>query len=202
MNEDDAMRPFLDALLCFICVLTAIVALLHVTTEETDPSVQTSVVYKVIIAWDVRGGTQDPSYENGGSSSLEDDVDLWVRDPDSHLCGYKRREGGEGSLMSLTHDDVGTNAAKQIKEHVEVINLRGTVVGEYVVNCHMYSKRNSEPTKVRVKLVKMKPLKDIIEREVTLRNSGDEAHAFRFYLNKDGQVIHTVDNLPTNLVTK
>ena len=179
IENDGNMRPFLDALLCFICVLAAIVSLLHVSTETEEESIKNNVVFKIVLSWPV-------------GADASDDIDLWVKDPHNHICGYKRREGGAGSLMSLNHDDIGTNQTKEIEEHIEVINIRGSVVGEYVVNCYLYAKRESkEFTEVTAKLVKMKPFEEVIERKVKVFENGDERTFFRFSLDKDANVINT-----------
>ena len=178
------LRPFLDVILCFICVLTAIVSLLHVTTETKEQSIKSNIVYKIVLTWPV---------------GQQDDVDLWAKDPHNHICGFKRREGGDGCLMALNHDDIGTNQVEDLKEHMEVINIRGTVEGEYVVNCHYYAKRGSATEiEVTAKLVRMKPFKEEVVKSVKLFTDGDERTLFRFSLDRDANVVD-VNELPATI---
>ena len=191
-KDDESFRPFLDVLLCVICVLIAIMALLHVKTEEvTHQSVNNNSVYQIVMEWDVKDRT--------ALIGMEDDIDLWVKDPQGNICGFNRREGGESALMSLNHDDVGNNQSKDITKHIEIINLRGTLEGEYIVNCHYYAKRGqTDKILVRAKLVKQKPFRTVIENEVELNFSGDERTFFRFSLDKDANVIDT-NHLPASV---
>ena len=184
-KNDDNMRPFLDILLCLICVLVAMLSLLHVKTEEVkDPSVNNNSVYKVVMEWDVKTDLIE--------GEQEDDVDLWVKDPNGNVCGFNRREGGESALMSLSHDDVGKNQTQTITKHIEIINLRGTVEGEYIVNCHYYARRGpTDSITVTARLVRQKPFKTVIERKVTINFAGDERTFFRFSLDKNAAVVDT-----------
>ena len=52
------------------------------------------------------------------------------------------------------------------------------------MNTHFYSNRNNKSTKVSVKLLRTKPYKEIIVKELVLENAGDEKTAFRFTLDK------------------
>ena len=102
--------------------------------------------------------------------------------------------------MHLDRDDVGfrsdtvstPNGIIEFKENREVVTLRGTSAGEYVVNVHLYGRRSKEPHQpipVSIRLEKMTPFKIEAAREVVLIEKGEEKTAFRFVLNSDGEVI-------------
>ena len=116
-----------------------------------------------------------------------------------------RRDEG---LMHLDRDDLGKrNDTIQTPlgpvthpENKEIVTLRGFVQGEYIVNVHMYRRTDSaDSTEVIVQLDKVNPLfKTIVIKKVLLGLSGDEKTAFRFKLDKDGEVVE-VNELPIKL---
>ena len=126
---------------------------------------------------------------------LDDDVDMYVEDPQGNLVAFMRREEG---LMHLDRDDLGHRndsidtewGVIEFKDNREIVTIRGTVPGEYVVNVHMYMKRSAVvEVPVTIQLDKINPYSTVTIKEVILRISGDEGTAFRFTLNKDGDVI-------------
>ena len=125
------------------------------------------------------------------------DVDTYVQDPNSALVFFRAREDG---LMHLDRDDLGNNndlnqdGTVGFSENREVVTLRGVVSGEYVVNIHMFAKRAvTEQTPVTVRLEKINPYNNIINKVVNLENTGDEKTAFRFVLDKNGNILETND---------
>lgn len=149
--------------------------------DNKDPSISPNVVYQIIMDWP------------GESKS---DVDLWMLDPQGHLVGFKSREGGEGSLCSLAHDDLGArndqfNKSETVKVNQEIISIRGLVPGEYIVNCHYYAKSENLPEKITAKLVKIKPFKEVITTDRVLLKNGDEKTFFRFKVDADNNILET-----------
>lgn len=133
-------------------------------------------------------------------SDQDCDVDTYVQDSNENLVFFKSRESG---LMHLDRDDLGykndsINNQLQHNENREVVTLRGISEGEYVVNVHMFNKRKVEhTTPVTVRLEKINPYKSIIINTVELQNTSDEKTAFRFSLDKNGNVIDTNKNSKT-----
>lgn len=122
------------------------------------------------------------------------DVDTYVQDPNGNLVFFKSRESG---LMHLDRDDLGKsndmisqgNEISEYKENREVVTIRGTVSGEYVINVHMFAKRSVEEiTPVTVRLEKINPYKTIITKIIYLENTSDEKTAFRFTLDSNRNV--------------
>jgi hypothetical protein len=175
-------------------MLVAILFLLK-TEEEQVKMRPPNVLYEVILTWD-------------GVS--EDDLDLYVQSASGHRVSFSNREGGEGSLISLDHDALGrrrnnslaANArGKVVAFNEEVVSFRGVTEGENIVTVHVYAKRDSAPTKGTIKLIKIKPFKEVIVREKDFTTTGEQKTAFRFKTDKNGKIID-INELPANLVNQ
>ncbi len=192
MRKFFSFRPFIDVLFCCLLMLVAILFLLK-TEEEKTKSRPPNVLYEVILTW------------NGES---EDDLDLYVKASSGHIASFNRREGGQGSLISLDHDALGKRRNNTLGEgqegtvthfNEEITSFRGVTAGENVVTVHVYAKRDEEPTKATIKLIKIKPYKEVIIKEKEFSTTGQELTAFRFTTDKDGNILD-VNELPANLV--
>ena len=186
-----SFRPFIDVLFCCLLMLVAILFLLK--TEEKTQSRPPNVLYEVILTWD-------------GES--EDDLDLYVQSASGHIVGFNNREGGEGSLISLDHDALGKRRNNSFAkgEHgivvafnEEIVSFRGVTDGENVVTVHVYSKRDEQPINATIKLIKIKPFKEVITKKRVFESTGQEKTAFRFTTDKNGLIID-ISELPANLV--
>jgi len=172
-------------------MLVAILFLLK-TEEDSVKARPPNVLYEVILTWD-------------GES--QDDLDLYVRAASGHTVAFNNREGGEGSLISLDHDALGKRRNNSLSRGVEgkvvnfneeVVSFRGVTEGENIVTVHVYAKRDEKPTKGTIKLIKIKPFKEVIVKEREFTTTGQEKIAFRFKTDKDGNVLD-VNELPANL---
>jgi hypothetical protein len=141
------------------------------------------------------------------SGDSDDDVDLYVRDPDRHLVFFRRMQAG---LLSLDRDDTGRGSNTVILPdgrkvmsawNEERVTIRGIIEGEYIVNVHMYRKGSIPPTKVEVTLYKTDSSEDIMvhQKVVTFSAERQEETAFRFRLTKDGNVVD-INELPKSFV--
>ena len=68
-----------------------------------------------------------------------------------------------------------------------------------MVTVHVYAKRDEGPTKATIKLIKIKPYKEVIVKEKEFTVTGQELTAFRFTTDRDGNIMD-VNELPANLV--
>ena len=153
-----------------------------------------NVLYEVILTWD-------------GES--EDDLDLYVRSASGHTVSFNNREGGQGSLISLDHDALGKSRNNNlntldgtgvvVKFNEEKVAFRGVTEGENIVTVHVYSKVDEGPIKATIKLIKIKPFKELTVKEKEFTLVGDEKTAFRFKTDDMGNVIE-INELPANLV--
>jgi hypothetical protein len=170
--------PFVDYHTNILLIVLIILAFSSLTKAkiETPPVAE---LYQLILTWD---------------DNSKSDIDLWAKDPTDNIVGFKRREGGDGSLFALKRDDTGQHSDRKtdgtyVLVNEEVISLRGTKDGEYIVNVHLFRHEPKETDlKAKVKLVQIKPYKELVEREVDLARTGDEKTLFRFKLDKDGNV--------------
>jgi hypothetical protein len=181
--------PFVDYHTNILLVFILILAFSSIT-KKNDSSIQLTELYEIVMTW------------NPESSS---DVDLWSQDSAGNIVGFNRREGGQGSLFALKRDDLGASSDRRadgtiVKINEEIISIRGTKEGEYIVNGHCYRKYPGEtgPLTVKVKLVKIKPFKEIIVKERVFNHSGDEETFFRFKFDKNGEVTET-NELPAKI---
>ena len=186
-----SFRPFIDVLFCCLLMLVAILFLLK--TEEQKTKIRLpNVIYKVVLTWD-------------GESN--DDLDLYVQAASGHVVSFNNREGGQGSLISLDHDALGKSSNNTLPDkngvvvnyNEEVVSFRGVTKGENVVTVHVYSKRDAKPTTATIKLIKIKPFREILVEESVFETTGEEKTAFRFTTDKNGVIID-VSKLPANLV--
>lgn len=123
-----------------------------------------------------------------------DDIDTWVEDPDGNVVWFRKPEVG---LMHLDRDDRGMESDTIVvsgKELVnplnqEVVTIRGTLPGEYVVNLHYYASKTLEPVTANVRVVKVNPKLEVVYYgSVTLEHKGAEKTAVRFSISREGQV--------------
>ncbi len=183
-------KPFIDVLFCCLLMLVAILFLLK-TEEQKTRARPPNVIYEVVLTW---------------SSESEDDLDLYVRAASGHTVAFNNREGGEGSLISLDHDALGRRnhqlpagmAGKLTEFHEEVVSFRGITEGENIVTVHVYSKRDKKSTKATIRLIKIKPYKEVAIKERVFTITGEEKIAFRFKTDKDGNILG-INELPANL---
>lgn len=186
-----SFRPFIDVLFCCLLMLVAILFLLK--TEEVKTKTRPpNVLYEVVLTW------------NGESN---DDLDLYVQAASGHVVSFNNREGGQGSLISLDHDALGKarnnslpdEDGKIVNFNEEIVSFRGVTEGENIVTVHVYAKSDEEPIKATIKLIKIKPFKEVVIKEREFVTVGDEKTAFRFKTDGNGNVVE-VNELPSNLV--
>ena len=189
-----ANLSFLDllfnTLLCFAALFALSFILINPSKQENNVEVKAEFI--ITVTWD---------------SFLDNDVDMYVEDPQGRLVAFMRREEG---LMHLDRDDVGKYndildtpfGSVEYDENREVVTLRGTVPGEYVVNVHMYVRMSVvTETHVRVQRVKINPFKIGSVKDVVLTDTGDEKTVFRFTVDREGDVTE-MNQLPKILTKK
>ena len=184
-------KPFIDTLFCCLLMLVAILFLLK-TEEDSIKTRPPNVLFEVILTWD-------------GES--QDDLDLYVKAASGHTVAFNNREGGEGSLISLDHDALGKRVNNSLGQGVagtvvnfneEIVSFRGVVAGENIVTVHVYAKRDDNSTKGTIKLIKIKPYKEVVMRDRQFNTTGEEKIAFRFKTDKDGNILD-INELPATL---
>tara|TARA_B100000749_G_scaffold280069_1_gene274614 strand:- start:5480 stop:6082 length:603 start_codon:yes stop_codon:yes gene_type:complete len=177
-----------NTLLCFAALFA--MSFILINPSKKDNNVVEKGEFVIVMTW---------------PKEMDNDVDIYVEDPEGNLVAFMRREEG---LMHLDRDDLGRrNDVVQTEfgeieydENREIVTLRGIMPGEYVINVHMYMKREeSLLTPVTVQLDKINPYSTVMIKRVTLGVSGEEKTAFRFTLNNDGDVVE-INELQKTLV--
>ena len=168
-----------NTLLCFAALFS--LAFILINPSKKNKNVDAKAEFIITVIW---------------PSEMDDDVDTYVEDPEGNLIAFNRREQG---LMHLDRDDTGLSfdtistsfGIVEYKENREMVTIRGYLPGEYVVNVHMYTKREDKETPVTIILEKINPYKVVTGRNVVLKLRGDEKTAFRFTVDDEGKVIQT-----------
>ena len=168
-----------NTLLCFAALFS--LAFILINPSKKNKNVDAKAEFIITVIW---------------PSEMDDDVDTYVEDPEGNLIAFNRREQG---LMHLDRDDTGLSfdtistsfGIVEYKENREMVTIRGYVPGEYVVNVHMYTKREDKETPVTIILEKINPYKVVTGRNIVLKLRGDEKTAFRFTVDDEGKVIQT-----------
>ena len=168
-----------NTLLCFAALFS--LAFILINPSKKNKTVDAKAEFIITVIW---------------PSEMDDDVDTYVEDPEGNLIAFNRREQG---LKHLDRDDTGLSfdtistsfGLVEYKENREMVTIRGYVPGEYVVNVHMYTKREDAETPVTIILEKINPYKVVTGRNVVLKLRGDEKTAFRFTVDDEGKVIQT-----------
>ena len=187
-----SFRPFIDVLFCCLLMLVAILFLLKADEEKVKMR-PPNVLYEVILTWE-------------GKS--EDDLDLYVQAASGHTVSFNNREGGQGSLISLDHDALGRRRNNSLQPSAkgvvvpfneEIVSFRGVTKGENIVTVHVYAKRDEKPIKATIKLIKIKPFKEVAAKEKEFTVTGEEKTAFRFKTDKEGNILE-INELPASLL--
>ena len=177
-----------NTLLCFAALFA--MSFILINPSKKDNNVVEKGEFVIVMTW---------------PKEMDNDVDIYVEDPEGNLVAFMRREEG---LMHLDRDDLGQRndivqtqfGEIEYDENREIVTLRGIIPGEYVINVHMYMKREeSLLTPITIQLDKINPYSTIMIKRVTLGDSGEEKTAFRFTLNNDGDVVE-INELQKTLV--
>jgi hypothetical protein len=167
-------------LLAFISMFILALLLINPITKTTE--IERKAEYLVVLEWDKESA---------------DDVDVWIEDPIGNLLSFRNKTAG---LLHLDKDDLGKindiiylpdGTSQVIELNREVATFRGWIKGEYIINVHMYTKRNVEPTNVLVRMIRVNPYKELFEERVVLTFRGEEITVRRVTLDKDGRMTNT-----------
>ncbi len=183
-RQYNANTAFLDllfnTLLAFVGLFAMALAMMNVSKDTK--TTESNAEFMIYVTWD---------------KDLDVDVDTYVENPNGDLVMYRRLVGG---LMHLERDDTGTQTDTiqtqwgpiQYDDNREVVSIRSSIPGEYVVNVHAYSlhriQKDPKPVEVTVRLDKINPYSTAMIKKVTLVKTGDEETAFRFTVDKKGEV--------------
>lgn len=177
-------------------VFLFIMSFLMIEPEKKDANIKTKAEFVITLTW-AHGST--------------DDVDIWVEDPVGNLLFFRQKDIG---LMHLDRDDLGelndkvkcpdgTTTINPINQ--EIVSIRGFIPGEWVVNVHMYSKRDREkpvvkPTTVEVEMKRLNPsVETVFYKKLIMAKHFEEITIARFEMSSDGR-ISNLNELPKKLI--
>lgn len=166
------------------------------------------VVFFVVIIFSVvdenksKGNVIDPSQiiaEMTWGDGSPSDVDLWMENPAGDIVYFNAREFGG---MTLDTDNLGFNnyvkdtSGEIIKndKRREVISIRTPIAGTYTINVMLYGKRTGWAEKIKVHAFKINPYKEIVDKEVEINNSMEEATIVQFELDEKGDIVSVTTN--------
>jgi hypothetical protein len=156
-------------------------AFLLINPVAKKQDVESKADFLIILNWDTKS---------------HNDLDLWIRDPLENIVSFKRKDNG---LMHLDRDDLGgrndrvkqpDGTIKYVALNREILALRGTVEGWYVVNIHSYRKRDEpNPVKGSVELIQVNPYKVIAIQEFEIQLQGIEKTIWQFEMDDTGDIV-------------
>jgi hypothetical protein len=202
-SREPEVDPFYDMLfnmlIAFVfCFIIALLAMNPRATKAGD--VPAKAEYIITLSWP----DNDPN-----------DLDAWVQGPGGDVVWFRQREAG---LLHLDRDDRGSSNDTVVVDgrrivnpvNQEVVTLRGTAPGEYVVNVHYYDGNKNAPREpgaggavpATVSVVKVNPRAELVfHRTQTLAGPGTEVTMVRFSVQADGSVTN-INTIPKTLVKR
>jgi uncharacterized protein YfaP (DUF2135 family) len=177
--------PYLDVsnTLFFFFVALFAIALMAVSDADARKKVDTTSRLLVTLTW--RDGSPN-------------DVDLSMKTPAGHVVWFRQKEA---DFASLDHDNLGSGNTRVLDAdgnpvvapgRDEVIYVRQTLPGTYVVNVNLYAQHGHEAEPVKVTLASVEPgYRQVVTRELTLTERHEEHTAFRFTVDDQGKVVGT-----------
>jgi hypothetical protein len=172
-------------------VLLFIIAFLSINPKNKDADIKTKAEFVITVTWNVNS---------------KDDVDTWLQDPAGNVLHFRQKDIG---LAHLDRDDLGIiNDSITLKDgriieyphNQELTTIRGFVGGEWVLNVHMYNKRDPDPTLVEIRMDKLNPrVETVFYKKVTMGQTWEEVTVTRFVMSEQGDII-SWDDLPKKLI--
>jgi inorganic pyrophosphatase len=171
---------FLDLLTntLLIFIMLFMVAFSQIRPESTSKVKKPKAEYVVTITW---------------QTDNDDDVDIWTKDPLDNIVFFRERSIG---LVHLDRDDRGNEndtlylldgSTAVFPYNQEIVTIRGFIPGEWIFNIHMFSKRESVPAIVTMRIDKMNPsIETVFLKTTRLEKLGQEVTVFRAIMDEDG----------------
>jgi hypothetical protein len=197
-----------NLLVGFVFLFIIAFILINPPTKKSDAPKKAE--FLIIIEWD---------------DKLNDDVDLWVMDPNGDTVSFRQKEIG---LMHLEKDDLGHSNdtymdsdgnSQVIPIQREVVTFRGIEQGRYQAAVHIYSRkinfkkdvdadgkvRSGYDTRqgwVRATLVRLNPTyQEVYVTEKYYNRRGQEVTLFNFTLDKDG-IVTEINEDANNIILR
>ena len=172
-------------------VFLFIIAFLLINPSIKKADIKTKAEFVITVTW---------------SDHSQDDVDTWLQDPVGNVLHFRQRDVG---LAHLDRDDLGKLNDTIVLEdgrrieyphNQELTTIRGFLTGEWVLNVHMYNKRDANPTLVEVRIDKLNPkVETVFYKKIVMKSRWEEVTVTRFVMTNQGDIINW-DDLPKKLL--
>jgi len=172
-------------------VFLFIVAFLLINPSLKKADIKTKAEFVITVTW---------------SDYSQDDVDTWLQDPAGNVLHFRQRDVG---LAHLDRDDLGKlndtitlddGRRVEYPHNQELTTIRGFLTGEWVLNVHMYNKRDANPILVEVRIDKLNPkVETVFYKKIVMKSRWEEITITRFVMTNQGDIINW-DDLPKTLV--
>jgi uncharacterized protein YfaP (DUF2135 family) len=177
--------PYLDLsnTLFFFFVALFAIALLAISDADEKKKIDTASKLMVHLVW---------------RDNSRNDMDLSLKTPAGNVVWFRNKQA---DFASLDHDNMGAANSKvtdadgnlvDAPTRDEVVYVRQTMPGTYVVNVHFYAKYGEVPEPVTVTLTEVAPsYRTVISRQLSYTDKKEEHTAFRFTVDDHGNVTST-----------
>jgi hypothetical protein len=172
-------------------VLLFIIAFLLINPNIKKADIKTKAEFVITVTW---------------NDNSQDDVDTWLQDPAGNVLHFRQKDVG---LAHLDRDDLGKindiiilddGRRVEYTHNQELATIRGFLTGEWVLNVHMYSKRDANPTLVEVRIDKLNPkVQTLFYKKIVMKSKWEEVTVTRFVMTNQGDII-SWDDLPKTLL--
>jgi len=184
---------FIDLLFNLILgfVFLFIISFILINDPVKNEGVEQKAEFMIILSWDAKANK---------------DIDLWIDGPTGHV-GFTTPQQGN---MFLDRDDLGhrndtyleNSVRKVVHINREVVNIRGIVPGEYVVNAFYYSNGDEDiKTDVSIEVIKLNPYIQIYQGSKLFDYRSQEETFVRFTIDSVGNILK-LNYLPKDIVRK
>ena len=188
-NNTSFLDLLFNTLVGFVFLFIVAFMLINPTINKAE--IKTKAEFVITVTWDDKS---------------KDDVDTWLQDPAGNVLHFRQKDVG---LAHLDRDDLGEindtikldDGRKVVYPHnQELTTIRGFLTGEWVLNIHMYNKRDPDPTLVEVRIDKLNPkVETLFYKEIMMHNRWEEITVTRFVMTHQGEII-SWDDLPKKLL--
>jgi len=188
-NNTSFLDLLFNTLVGFVFLFIIAFLLINPSTKKAD--IKTKAEFVITVTW---------------SDNSQDDVDTWLQDPAGNVLHFRQRDVG---LAHLDRDDLGKlndtitlEGGRRVEypHNQELTTIRGFITGEWVLNVHMYNKRDANPILVEVRIDKLNPkVETVFYKKILMKSRWEEITVTRFVMTNQGDIIDW-DDLPKTLV--
>ena len=188
-NNTSFLDLLFNTLVGFVMLFIISFLLINPSIKKAD--IKTKAEFVITVTW---------------SDNSQDDVDTWLQDPTGNVLHFRQKDVG---LAHLDRDDLGKindfitlddGRKVEYSHNQELTTIRGFVTGEWVLNVHMYNKRDANPTLVEVRIDKLNPkVETVFYKKIVMKSRWEEITVTRFVMTNQGDIINW-DDLPKTLV--